>query len=70
MSANGQHLGFRQRVILQLMAEGFTDQRIGSMLGLQKKTISKLAAREIYRKLGARHRAHAVAIALRAGLIR
>lgn len=58
-----------QRRILPLMAEGCTNVEIGQRLGVSLDTV-KTHAQRMYQALGARGREHAVAIAIRAGLLR
>lgn len=54
--------------VLRLIAAGLTDAQIGSELGMSMHTARTHAA-NINRKLRARSRAQAVAIAMREGLI-
>jgi DNA-binding NarL/FixJ family response regulator len=58
----------REVEVLQLVADGFTNIEISERLFLSEETI-KSHIRHILGKLQARCRAHAVAIALRTGLI-
>lgn len=58
----------RQREILQLIADGFSTSRIAHALGLSEETI-RTHGKAMLVRLDARDRAHAVAVALRAGLI-
>ncbi len=58
----------RQRQILQLLADGLTTAEAAERLGLSGETV-RTHAKATLPRLGARDRAHAVAIALRAGLI-
>lgn len=58
----------RQRQILALTASGYTAAQIATRLGIQPSTVHERLHR-VYRKLGARDRAHAVAIALVTGLL-
>jgi DNA-binding CsgD family transcriptional regulator len=51
------------------MCEGQSNAEIGRGLFLSEDTV-KTHARRLFRKLGAADRAHAVAIALRRGLVR
>jgi DNA-binding NarL/FixJ family response regulator len=55
--------------ILTLVAEGMTNQQIGEQLHLSRHTVNN-HLKEFYRHFGARDRAHAVYLALRAGLMR
>ena len=54
--------------ILQYIARGNETNEIASALGLKRRTV-KSHINRIMRKLGAKNRAHAVALALRSGLI-
>jgi two-component system, NarL family, response regulator len=58
----------RQRQILQLYADGQSTARVAKQLGLSAETI-RTHTKAILARLGARDRAHAVAIALRSSLI-
>jgi two-component system, NarL family, response regulator len=58
----------RQRQILQLYADGQATAGVAKRLGLSAETI-RTHTKAILARLGARDRAHAVAIALRASLI-
>ena len=58
----------RQRQILQLYADGQSTARVAKRLGLSAETI-RTHTKAILSRLGARDRAHAVAIALRLSLI-
>jgi DNA-binding NarL/FixJ family response regulator len=58
----------RQRQILQLYADGQSTARSAKRLGLSPETI-RTHTKATLSRLGARDRAHAVAIALRSGLI-
>jgi two-component system nitrate/nitrite response regulator NarL len=54
--------------VLRLLAEGRTNAQIGARLGITSNTVkSRLTA--LYRALGARDRAHAVALGYRRGLL-
>ena len=57
-----------ERGILQGMSRGLPNREIGVQLNLSEETV-KAKARVLYRKLGARDRAHAVALALRQQLL-
>jgi DNA-binding NarL/FixJ family response regulator len=56
----------RRRHILALVANGHTNAQIGRLLGIHERTVNRHLA-EIFHALGARDRAHAVAIALAVG---
>ena len=56
----------RQRQVLLLAANGNTNAAIGQALGVSSMTVNRHLA-DIYRALGARDRANAVALALRYG---
>jgi DNA-binding CsgD family transcriptional regulator len=58
----------RQHFVLRLIAEGKTTDEIAGQLGVSRNTIRD-HIRMILAKLNARDRAHAVAIALREGLM-
>ncbi|MFF2852630.1 helix-turn-helix transcriptional regulator [Streptomyces sp. NPDC058001] len=53
----------RQRQVLALVANGHTNAQVGRRLDLSSMTINRHLA-EIYRALGAKDRANAVALAL------
>ena len=59
----------RELEVLGGMCEGRSNAEIGRALFLSEDTV-KTHARRLFRKLGASDRAHAVAIALRRGLVR
>jgi DNA-binding NarL/FixJ family response regulator len=59
----------RELQVLRGMAEGRSNAEIGRDLFVSEDTV-KTHARRLFRKLGARDRAHAVAAAFRAGLVR
>jgi len=59
----------RELEVLAGMCEGMSNAEIGRSLFLSEDTV-KTHARRLFRKLGAADRAHAVAIALRRGLVR
>jgi two-component system response regulator DegU len=61
-------LSERQMQVLTLVAEGATDKEIALQLGLSAKTISSYV-KHIRARLGAQSRAHAVALAMRQGLL-
>lgn len=58
----------RQRQILQLFADGLTSAQAAEQLGLSSETV-RTHAKAALPRLGATDRAHAVAVAMRAGLI-
>lgn len=62
------HLSDREYEVLCGISEGKSNADIGRELYVSEDTI-KTHARRIYRKLGARDRAHAVALAFRRGIV-
>jgi DNA-binding NarL/FixJ family response regulator len=58
----------REREVLTVAAEGLTARQIGSRLGMRERTVTTHLG-NIYRKLGAEGRMHAVATATRSGLV-
>jgi DNA-binding CsgD family transcriptional regulator len=62
------HLSDRERQVLALVAEGATDNEIALRLHLSVLTVAQYV-RAIRARLNARSRAHAVALALRMGLL-
>jgi DNA-binding NarL/FixJ family response regulator len=62
------HLTEREREVLDLMARGLSTVEIGSRVYLSERTVKSHVA-SVLAKLNASNRAHAVAIALRMGLI-
>ncbi|WP_243420568.1 response regulator transcription factor, partial [Micromonospora globispora] len=58
----------RELQVLLGMAEGKSNAEIGRELFVSEDTV-KTHARRLFRKLGARDRAHAVAAGFRAGLV-
>lgn len=64
-----QVLSPRQLRIVEAMSKGMTNKRIGALLGVNEETI-KSYLKQIFEKLDAKDRTHAVAIALRQNLIR
>jgi two-component system, NarL family, response regulator len=67
-SPNGDSLTRRQRQTLQLLADGHSTTEVAHRLHLSAETVRTHTKASLAR-LGARDRAHAVAIALRSGLI-
>jgi DNA-binding NarL/FixJ family response regulator len=65
---HGLSLTRRQREVLQLFADGHSTSDVARRLGLGTETI-RTHTKAILARLGARDRAHAVATALRHGLI-
>jgi LuxR family quorum sensing-dependent transcriptional regulator len=61
-------LSTREREVLQWAAEGKTEWEIGTILGLSEHTADKFI-RSARSKLNAENRTHAVARAMRLGLI-
>ena len=62
------HLSRREIEILALVAEGKTDREIALQLSLSAETVSWYV-KAICARLGARSRAHAVALAMRLGVL-
>jgi DNA-binding NarL/FixJ family response regulator len=60
------NLSPREREIMHLMAEGGTAQDVGAMVGVSVETV-RTHVRNVIRKLQARNRVHAIAIALQRG---
>src|SRR4051794_26212257 len=67
-NADGGPLTPREREVLALLAEGLTSADAAAQLGLSAETIETHVRRAL-RKLGARSRTHAVALALRLELL-
>jgi DNA-binding NarL/FixJ family response regulator len=61
-------LSGREREVLQLVAEGLTNRDVAARLFLSADTVNGHLD-NIYRKLGVSDRAHAVAVALRRGIL-
>jgi DNA-binding NarL/FixJ family response regulator len=59
----------RDLALLEYLSNGMTDERIADEIHLSAETV-RASIRRVVRSLGARNRAHAVAIALKTGLIR
>jgi DNA-binding NarL/FixJ family response regulator len=58
----------REGEVLELIAEGLVNREIGQRLFLSEETV-KSHVKTVMEKLHARSRAHAVALALRGGLL-
>ena len=56
----------REQEIMHLMAEGLTAEAIGIQLGVSVETV-RTHVRNVIRKLQARNRVHAIALALERG---
>jgi DNA-binding NarL/FixJ family response regulator len=67
-TAHVPQLSPREREIMHLMAEGMTAEAIGDKLGVSVETV-RTHVRNVIRKLQARNRVHAIAIALERGEI-
>ena len=67
-NGGGNSLTRRQRQILQLIADGHSTSVAAKRLGLSTETV-RTHTKAVLARLGARDRAHAVAIALRSTLI-
>ena len=65
----GDLLTARELSILELIAAGDTNAQIGESLFIATKTVERQVA-SIVRKLGARNRAHATAVAVSRGIVR
>ena len=59
----------RERQALTLVAQGLTDAEIAEHLVLKKDSVTALMTKVIA-KLGARNRAHAVALSFRSGVLK
>ena len=71
MEASRQHgemLTSREQEMLRLVAGGLTNREIGQRLSISEETV-KVHVRNIYGRLQARSRAHAVAIGFRRGMV-
>jgi DNA-binding CsgD family transcriptional regulator len=62
----GEVLSWRERRVLALIAEGYTNDEIGTVLRVAPSTVAH-DVRQLRKKLGARNRAHAVGNWFRAG---
>jgi DNA-binding CsgD family transcriptional regulator len=58
----------RLRDVLELLAEGYTNARIARALGISENA-ARTRVRALYADLGARDRAHAVALGFRCGAL-
>ena len=67
-TAQVPQLSPREREIMHLMAEGATAEAIGTALGVSVETV-RTHVRNVIRKLQARNRVHAIALALERGEI-
>ena len=67
-ASRGRELTPREREVLALMSHGLGNSEIGQRLFVAEETV-KTHTRKILAKLGARNRAHAVALAFRGGLV-
>ena len=67
-TANVPHLSPREREIMHAMAEGLTAERISEELAISVETV-RTHVRNAIRKLQARNRVHAIALALERGEI-
>jgi DNA-binding NarL/FixJ family response regulator len=65
---NGPSLSERDELLLEYLSNGLTDERIGDELRLSVESV-RANIRSVVRTLGARNRAHAVALAMKTGLI-
>lgn len=68
MPERAPHLSPRELDVLRLLAEGRSNRQMARDLGITEATV-KGYLRELFEKLGASDRAHAVALALRTRLI-
>jgi DNA-binding NarL/FixJ family response regulator len=67
-TASVHQLSPRERQVTHLMAEGLTAEAIGERLGISVETV-RTHVRNVIRKLRARNRVHAIALALERGEI-
>jgi DNA-binding NarL/FixJ family response regulator len=67
-TAKVPQLSPREREIMHLMAEGLTAERIGDQISVSVETV-RTHVRNVIRKLQARNRVHAIALALERGEI-
>lgn len=66
---SGIEITERELDVLHGIADGWSNAEIGALLGITTDT-AKTHLHRLYRKLGARSRAHAVALACRLGILR
>jgi LuxR family quorum sensing-dependent transcriptional regulator len=66
--AENSSLTPREREVLVLVAQGKSARAIGEILRISKRTVDEHVQTAV-RKLGAANRTHAVAIALRDGIV-
>ena len=62
-------LSVREHDVLELVAQGLSDNQIGREAGISPYTV-KSHLKSVYCKLAARNRAHAVALGVSTGLLR
>jgi DNA-binding NarL/FixJ family response regulator len=67
-TAHVPQLSPREREIMHLMAEGYTAEQVGDAISVSVETV-RTHVRNVIRKLQARNRVHAIAIALERGEI-
>ena len=65
---SGSALSVRDERLLEFISNGLTDERIGDELHLSAETV-RANVRKVVKSLGARNRTHAVALALKSGVI-
>ena len=58
----------RDELLLEFISNGITDERIGEELHLSAEAV-RANVRKVVEAIGARNRTHAVALALKTGLI-
>ena len=68
LQQEGATLSLRDERLLEFISNGLTDERIGEELHLSAETV-RANVRTVVRSLGARNRTHAVALALKTGVI-
>ncbi len=68
LQQEGAALSSRDERLLAFISNGMTDERIGEELHLSAETV-RANVRKVVRTLGARNRTHAVALALKTGVI-
>ena len=64
-----EKLSRRERMVLQMTAEGFTSHEIGIKLVISPKTVDTYRAR-VMGKLGLTHRYELVQVAVKSGLLK